>query len=278
MCIQYNRSCDRCSRYCNRPYLFLSVISLILILVVTGLYDYYIITQPTNNFARYILKPIPNILLIIQIIIYTMKYERSTYALLTDLYVSLCLIGDVLLMIYVKGSGEIEYMIIGGAAFLLARVVMSINFLIPSHTNTNPKIKIRCVTMLISISIAVSYLLCLIVGLFYTGIKEDAGNDFIYVSLIVYFISMAFQLGAAIIRVKGFKDELVSSQLISLGGTVLFNISDNILIYDIFMGDIFPANPAYAGALSITMYWISMWLIAVSIVRKPIINHYIIPL
>ncbi len=278
MCIQHNRSSDRCSRYCNRPYLFLSVISLILILVVTGLYDYYIITQPTNNFARYILKPIPNILLIIQIIIYTMKYENSTYALLTDLYVSLCLIGDVLLMIYVKGSGEIEYMIIGGAAFLLARVVMSINFLIPSHTNTNPKIKIRCVTMLISISIAVSYLLCLIVGLFYTGIKEDAGNDFIYVSLIVYFISMAFQLGAAIIRVKGFKDELVSSQLISLGGTVLFNISDNILIYDIFMGDIFPANPAYADALSITMYWISMWLIAVSIVRKPIINHYIIPL
>ena len=85
-----------------------AVVSLIILLVVVTLYDCYLLNQPDNIHVRFVLKPIPVSIMILNVFVYFAIYRMHVYAILISGALLFCLLGDILLMFYVPSILEYD--------------------------------------------------------------------------------------------------------------------------------------------------------------------------
>lgn len=246
----------------------------ILVLLIT-LYDYYLY-QGSNSLALFIIKPLPVCLMMASGFIYMFIYSLHCYAQQMTISLLMCLIGDVLLMFYSPPEFEFaEMIILGGVAFFVARICMSVTFLLHpySFSKSGISIKENPYRFVLSGIFSLGYLAAATTIL----IREHL-DVLMTILVFIYLLSMSFQLGCACLRVRGFKIETLTSQLLGLAGTILFTISDSLLLYDMFMAYGRFASPTWvmqilidsglSKIISITLYWLGMYLLTISMVRN----------
>jgi hypothetical protein len=159
----------------------------------------------------------------------------------------------------IQKYNNIFFLIFGGVSFLLARIIMSVAYIVypfKSKTKQTIKININKIVYVLLFTIVTSGSVCCY---FIINMKSSITMK-ILVS--VYFILMGTNLALSIYRLRGFEEETLKSQLFAFLGTFLFNVSDTILCWNMFIRPI-----AYGDVISITIYWLSMYLIMISIVR-----------
>ena len=235
-----------------------SVISLIVIVLVVGTYDYGLITEPTNTTLRYVLKPIPLFVMVILPIFYFILYRLHIYALLIEMVLLFCLIGDVSLMFH-NSPGDHVLLIIGGASFFIGRIIMSLAFIIyPFKSSQDVYINITKFKLILAILVGLGYTIAMAI---YFVIYMNT-TVLLKILLPIYLLSMGSNLTTSILRLGGFSQETLRSQIFGMVGTLLFIISDTLLFWDLFINYV-----KYLEIVSITIYWAAMYLITISIIR-----------
>lgn len=254
-----------------------AVVSLIILLVVVTLYDCYLLGQPDNIHVRFVLKPIPVSIMILNVFVYFAIYRMHVYAILIGGALLFCLLGDILLMFYVPSILEYDnilFLIVGGISFFIARGIMSLAFGVYPYRNNKEK----C----IDTNIKKTVLIGLIVFVYTVGMIvyldiSIKGDLIMKIVIPIYIIAMGVQLFVSLLRIRGFKEETLKAQLLGVFGTLLFTVSDTMLLWNIFISVI-----PYGDAISITLYWGGLYLIMISIVRsetyeteKSVITRYL---
>lgn len=246
----------------HKRFTILALLSLICIFMIIGLYDYNTVVYPNKLNVRFGLKPIPLSILIADVLFYFIIYRMHTYALLIGISFSFCLIGDILLMFYIPSIeryNNILFLIFGGISFFVARVIISLAYgVYPFKSN-----KEYCIDMNIKkiVLIGIFTFIWTTVMCVYFTLNMNSGVV-MKILLPIYFIMMGVNLSMSLLRVKGFTEETLRSQLFAVMGTVLFTASDSILFWNLFINEI-----PYGDVISITMYWVGMYFIMISIVR-----------
>jgi hypothetical protein len=240
----------------------LALLSLIFILFIVGLYDYNVIIYPNKINIRFGLKPVPLSILIANVLFYFIIYRVHIYALLIGISFLFCLIGDILLMFYIPPIEEynnVLFLIFGGISFFIARVIMSLSYGIYPFKNN----KEQCIDMNIKKIVLFGVVIFIWTMSMCIYFPLNMNSDTIMKILIpMYFIVMGVNLSMSLFRIKGFEEETLRSQLFAVVGTVLFTASDNLLFWNLFIYEI-----PYGDIISITLYWIGMYFIMISIVR-----------
>lgn len=232
----------------------LALVSFFVLIPIVSLYNYY--HYHNNTFAVYILKPIPIVILMIGVIFYFAIYKMHIYPLFVLFYFIFNLLGDVLLMLYSPVNKP--YLIVGGISFAIGRLIMSAAFILyPFRVSKTYKINTTRIKILLSGFVSGSWTIGLCI---YFCIYVD--DLLMKILLPGYFIVMGINLFMALVRINGYDLETLSSQLLGALGTILFNISDTLLFWNLFIHEI-----KYGDAVSITLYWVSMYIIMLSIVR-----------
>ena len=250
----------------HKAFTISSLILLIIIIPIVTLYNYYTITLPTNTTIRFALKPIPVSLMVLNIFIYFRIYRMHIYAMLVSGGLLFCLLGDILLMFYIPTLipvipeyNNIIFLIVGGISFFIGRGIMTLAFSVYPYRGSEVRhLKYGPAKLILSMLISFSYT----TWLFIYFILNMSGSIVMKALVPIYFIMMGLQLFMSLMRTRGFDDETLRSQIFSVLGTALFNISDTLLFWDIFMSPI-----KYGSNISITLYWVGMFLISVSVVR-----------
>ena len=247
----------------HKLFTFVAGCILALILSTVVLYDYTFVVNPTDLTLRFILKPIPVLLMVVITIAYMIIYRLHTYALLIQMSLLFSLMGDVLLMFYeptIPEYDNILFLITGGASFFIGRCIMALAFLVYPFNNCkyNGTMRIGMKKTIIT-SLVVCILMAPSIVVFVIYMK---GSVLMKVVLPIYILSMGLDLATATVRIGGYIDETLSSQVIALIGTIFFMISDYLLFWNLFLGLI-----PYGDVISITIYWLAMYLITISIVR-----------
>ena len=245
----------------HKTFRITSIVSFVIILTITIIYN-YLLTINSHDITLFILKPIPLLILIINVVTYFIIYRIHVYALLIEISFLLCLIGDIFLMFYVPPIPKydnVTYLILGGGAFLIARIFMCLAYGISPFDNNGR----RCID--------VNVKKIIFAGLFgfiwtcamciYFGFNMNS-EFYMKILIIFYLVIMGVNLVMALVRIKGFKEETLSSQIFGVAGTVLFTISDNLLLWNIFIKTV-----PYGDVISINIYWIGMFFIMISTVR-----------
>ncbi len=246
----------------HKLFKIISLISLILITAVASLYNYYILTYPSILFIRFILKPIPVIILTIQISTYFCIYRLNFYAFCMFIFMLFCFMGDIMIMFYIPDKLEYDhksFLIVGGASFLIARMVISISFIVyPYIESINKRISFPLRKTIIIGVISFLFTGTLIV---YFIIYID--SILFRIFLPIYVVSMGTQLFFSLMRIGGFQEESLIPQIFSVIGTILFNISDIILFINMFLFTI-----DFGENVAICLYWVAMYILTISIVRN----------
>lgn len=239
-----------------------AVISFIITIAVMIIYNYYTIMKPNQLIPRFVLKPLPVLSMIINICFYYCTRHVDFYALLIQVSLLFCLLGDILLMLYIPTIDEkynnVLFLLIGGASFFVAKGLMSLALCIYPFRNVNKK----CITVSVkrmAITSIFSFLYTgFIIGYFLINMKPSV----IKYLLPVYFIMMGLQLNLSILRIGGFEEETPASQLKGMIGTTFFTISDVILFWGLFISPI-----DFGDNISICLYWLGMYFLTISVVR-----------
>ena len=248
-----------------------SLISLGLILITIIVYNYYLI-QHTNNYILYGLKPIPVSIMIITVFIYFIIYQSNTYSMLILISLCACLIGDVLLLFYDSKQAYTNtvYLIIGGGFFFLGKIFMSVAFLIFPFNYENPFKRVIKFTLTKTLLVFFpTFLLVFGPGL---NIVLKINNITMAVFISIYFIIMFVNLFLSFMRIRGFVEELLRSQIVGGIGTLLFTLGDILLFWNIFIS----SDKITIDVISITLYWIGLYIITISIVRTGSYNTEVI--
>ena len=232
-----------------------SFITLIAIIVTSALYF-----TIHNDIIKYTLKPIPLFLLLMNIIYYFITYRVHIYSSLLFTGLTFCLIGDILLMFFnpsVPNQNHLLLLIGGGTSFFIARMLFIIMFLIYPYKGVPEKwIEVSIlkggITMILPIIISI-----LIIS--YLSLIVHSIMLLFLVSL--YLIVMNLQLWLSMLRIKGFEEESLTSQILGFAGTMFFNISDILLIINIFS---FKINEI----IVLSFYWGSMYVLMISVIRS----------
>ena len=176
-----------------------------MIIIVTVLYNYYITTKPNEIYIRFSLKPIPVSLLILNIISYFIIYRMHVYAILIEVALLFCLLGDILLMFYVPTIpkyNNILFLIVGGGSFFIARGIMSLAFAVYPYRNN----KERCIETSIKKIVFIGIIMFIYtVGMIVYFTLKSKADTVIKILLPIYFISMEIQLFMALLRIRTFK-------------------------------------------------------------------------
>ncbi len=242
----------------------LALISLIFVLLIVCLYGYNVIIYPSKLNIRFGLKPVPLSILIANVLFYFTIYRIHIYALLIGFSFLFCLIGDILLMFYIptiEKYKNILFLIFGGISFFIARVIMSLAYGIYPFKNNNNKE--QCIDMNIKkiALIGLAIFIWIMSMCIYFPLNMST-NTIMKILIPTYFIVMGINLSMSLFRIKGFQEETLRSQLFAVIGTVLFTASDNLLFWNLFIYEV-----QYGDIISITLYWIGMYFIMISIVR-----------
>ena len=247
----------------HTTFVTISIISFNIIIIFAVTYDYIIISNhPHTLISRFVIKPIPLFVLIINTIGYLFIYKINLYSLIIMISFIFCMIGDILLMFYIpsiKKYNNIIFLILGGVSFAIARIFMTVSsilhpfkykFIIYQMSNT---INI----LLVSIPILLYFV---IFGMY---MIINISNKIMGFVIFFYFIIMGIQTYLSVLRIKGLKQETLISQILGTLGTIMFDISDTLLFLNMFVNKI-----PYGNVISITIYWCGMYCIAISIVRS----------
>ncbi len=230
------------------PFIIVSVVSFCMVFTFSSLY----IGNNSN------LKPLPLSILILHVFAYFVIYKTHYYALLIEAGFVFCLVGDIMLMFYDPKNNNHVYLIASGASFMIARLLMSLAFLVFPYKKSPEK----CVDVSVKK-----------VGLVFIPIfvySFGAGTFFCFsvggivgFFLFLYFIIVGVQMFFAFLRVGGFKGESFLAQSLGVLGTLLFTISDTLLFFGMFI-----AETKHGNSVSILLYWSGMYCIAISVVRN----------
>lgn len=254
-----------------------NIIILLMTLCILGsgiMYDYYIITQPENLTVHFVLKPVPLTCMLVIAISYLLLYGSNIYGIFMTSSLVLCLLGDVLLMLYIPEVPEYSYkvvLLVGGGSFFIARLFLLLGFSL--HPNN-----LKCYK---SVESQRSYNSCSELGRWGVIKLILAGTTSILytIGIMTYFIlhttgvlqfvlpfycsMMGLNLFTAMLRVREFpEDETLSSQLKGTFGIILFTLSDTILFFDLFTH-----NVIYGNVVAISLYWIGMYFLTISLKR-----------
>ena len=87
---------------------------------------------------------------------------------------------------------------------------------------------------------------------------------FMSAMLSIYIVIIGIQLFFSLLRVGTFVGiESIVPQILGVLGTLLFTISDTLLLWNIFLTTI-----PKSSNISISLYWLGMYIIMISIVRN----------
>jgi len=251
----------------HKTFRIVSLISFIVILINGVLYNYYITTESTELIYRFILKPIPISILVIDTVIYFFIYRMHIYALLIQMSFLFCLLGDILLMFYIPSIPEYNnkiFLIVGGTSFFIARVIMTLAFGVYPYRN---KIE-KCLTTTVKKTVLTAIIPFIYTVYIIIWFANYMKNTIMMVLLSFYIVIMGIQLFLSLLRIKGFVEESIVPQLFGFLGTCLFTVSDTLLFWNIFLIPI-----RYADVISISLYWSGMYLLMISIVRNSKFNY-----
>ena len=240
-----------------------SMISLMIVTVIIILYDYYLSMRVDDIHLRFILKPIPISVMIVNVMVYMFIYRMHVYAMLIGGSLLFCLLGDILLMFYIPPIPQYDnilFLIVGGISFFIGRVIMSLAMGVYPYRNNKEKCLKATIKKVVLVGI-IAFIYTVGMSIYFDLTIDQ--NIVMKILLPIYFTSMGMQFFLSLLRVKGFDDETLRSQLLGFVGTLLFNISDSILFWTIFISPI-----SYGDIISISIYWVSMYLITISVVRS----------
>lgn len=229
--------------------LALICITSILYFVIDGIID------------KFILKPIPLILLIFNIGYYFIIYKIHIYAMLLEGGFIFCMIGDILLMFYIPLIPKYNkpiLLIAGGGSFFISRILFSLMLLVYPYKDVNERIIEVRIIKLVLFGIAPLVLSICLISYF----SNIISNRTLVVLLSFYIIVMNLQLWLSLLRIKGFKEESMISQIFGFIGTLFFNVSDILLFINLFSSFIIP------DTITMSFYWLGMYILMISVVRS----------
>lgn len=248
----------------HKSFRVFSLFILLINLVFIFLYN-YINFQKQHFYEKIFLKLIPSLCNMSIPIFYYFKYRITIYALLIHLTLFFCLVGDLLLGLYNPDLLETVnfkevYLIVGGFAFLLAR--MSILLAMILYPSTRFKL-IRHNY----ISLILSHLLFNIPFVIVAfAVFSSKLPGLIYASIILYILlGFGMQLSYSFLRINAIDGESRYSSIIGFLGILFFNISDILLLVTMFTNFL----PSYCLLISDNIYWLGIFLLSISIVRSP---------
>ena len=234
------------------------VVTSISILFIIGIVTAF---NLVNDFtAKIVLKVCPVTILLTLTFFYILHYKFTYYAFFTSIALSFCLLGDVFMTLYdPRLVGEISdkkfYLIMGGTSFLTARFVLIFVF---GFKKFNFKILIS------HISFTLPFVILGIVFLVYFEYTKLSVLTFLYLVL-----GFGIQLSYAFLRINNFPEESVAASVFGFLGMFCFNISDIFLLTTMLTNLL----PNYTINISNCIYWLSMILITISIVRYSKSSH-----
>lgn len=234
-----------------------SIVCLVIIAINSIFYFKY--CQDVN--ITFALKLIPTWLLISNVIIYFVIYRLNLYALLVIISLLFCMVGDILLFL-VQIKLEKLILITGGLCFSIARSVICTALFLHPYSNHGDFVLMTKRKILVNSLFPIVFLITFIT-IFACYINDIS----MLVMISFYILIMSIQLFIATLRIYGFEGESLISQILSLMSVICFNISDILLIHNMFM------TPwAYEDKISICFYWLSLFLLVISIVRNKVFN------
>lgn len=232
------------------------IISLVLIIITAIIY--FVVDSIIDKF---ILKPIPLLILIFNIGYYFIIYRVHIYAMLLEGGFILCLIGDILLMFYIPTIPKYNkpiLLIVGGGSFFIARILFCLIFLIYPYRDVPERIiKSSVIKLILSGVIPLILSICL-VSYFSNTIPEKT----LVILLSLYIILMNLQLWLSLLRIKGFGEESMISQIFGFVGTLFFNVSDILLFVNLF------SSVVISDEITMSFYWLGMYILMISVVRS----------
>ena len=244
--------------------LFISLAVLLGILAgISGYwYCYYVTYFPSNLTYRFALKPIPTTLISTLVFSCFIIYGLKLYTCLIEIGIMFCLIGDILLMLYlpevsqISGYKHIQFILAGGSSFFLARVCFTLSYLLlrkpymrKNYIKPSLYKAMGCLAFPLFFTVSV--------GVYFIGTTEGV----IKYLLPGYILMMGVQAYISVLRI-GHPNEYLTSQILGSIGAHLFFISDTILFYNVFVETI-----KYLDIISISIYWLSLYLMSLSVVR-----------
>ena len=250
------------------------VYSLIILLITINIFVYdYIINIPSMMIFIKISKIFPMICLSIGVSSYFLKYKIHLYALLIGISNILCLVAD-LLYTYVTSSDDDIYFLVGGGLFIIARISMCLAFLLYPYYKKKPRplvstyeklqrncdfISTSCSNLTISV---ITWFVNMLIIEIINMIKVKS-SFVLTIGLTFYGLIMGLQLSCSILRINGFKNESQLSAWMAFLGTILFNVSDILLMYGLLI-----EKYKYCDVIPVNIYWVGMILINLSIIRS----------
>ena len=257
--------------------LCLIIISAICFNYIASINDLETLSQKHNEYLKILLKVLPMAFVIGLNLIYFFIYRITVYSIFNMGCLFFCFIGDILVGLYDPNIAEVEtnkniYIIFGGAIFFLARILWTVIFMIKPYKN------ISCIhympyKILISHAAWITFFILLALPLLLQNTKLVTVLAFVYIG-----ISFGFPISYAFLRLInrkrinilpnesfGIANESFIAVTLSFLGILLFNISDLLLLYTI-QTNLFPN---YVILISDNIYWLSMYLLTISIVRSP---------
>lgn len=248
----------------HKVFRFFSLGIFIVIIFVSITYNCLTIIHHEFN-GKIILKLIPTFTIMSMPIFYYCYYRITIYALLINLALFLCFIGDIFLSLYDPNISELEvvknaYLFLGGSSFLLARfLILLVMILYPAS-----RVKLISYDLL---PLIVSHIIFNVpfIALTFIFFLSKNSSTAIYALIMIYIIlGFGLQLSYSFLRIKAISWESIYSSICGFCGVLLFNISDFLLLSTMFT----PIFPEYCILISDNIYWLAMFLLSLSIVRS----------
>ena len=251
----------------HKYFRILSLVALFIIILLSGIYD-YIVKKDYKLSSRLIVKISPNFCLMILSFSYMFIYRATLYSCGVLLSLLLCLIGDIFMGIYDPSLIDISknkmiYILLGGSFFFLSRVLLSIVFSIKPYKRVSlieyGWKKVVFWHLFFSIPFIILSIL---------NIWRDNSLTNLFVSLYIL-TSFGIPLSYSFLRIGALNNfEIQESRISSIFGflgMLLFNLSDILLFISLFTDWV----KNYTILISINIYWLSMYLITISMLRSP---------
>lgn len=234
-----------------------------------------------NDKIKLVLKIFPVSILIALSFFYIIHYKFTYYAFLTSLVLFFCLLGDIFMSLFEPSiAGQMSdkdfYLIMGGASFLTARIILIFVFALNTEKNkhstetiisprkvlnssSNRFIKYKRLVFWIShICFNLPFVALGIIFLIFFKYSE------ISIFVLIYFIlGFGTQLSYAFLRINAIPEESIVASIFGFVGMFCFNVSDVFLLTTLLTNLL----PNYTIIISNYIYWLAMILITISIVR-----------
>lgn len=243
----------------NHPIYPIYAILFPIIIILVTVYDYFL-SLGDHMIVLFTIKPIPVFLMVMCGIAYMKIYKIHIYAELMTLGLLMCLIGDIFMMLYYPPLfDDLKMILFGSIAFSIARVCMIIAIITYPYSINSKRFIATTPWRLILCGIPSAGYFAGCVFILVTNNLDNLMTGLITTYLFLVTVQMFF----ASLRVKSFAIESLKSQLFGLFGTLFFTVSDSLLLYDMFISSI-----PIGHIISMTFYWVGMYLLTISMVRN----------